>query len=112
MKKLLCMSAILALTSTATISFANEGNTNDNLFNNETKQVIPKQQAGYATGTVNIRSNAGTSYKVIHQLKKGEAFMLTNDPPKKANGYTWVKGYCRNHSGTTGWVATQYLTFD
>ncbi|MGG2469326.1 SH3 domain-containing protein [Paraclostridium bifermentans] len=113
MKKLLCMGAILALTSTTTIAFANDKDNSDNSLNNETQQVMPRQQAAVATGSnVNIRSNAGTSYKVIHKLNKGETFMLTNDSPKKANGYTWVKGYCKNHSGTTGWVATKYLRFD
>ena len=111
MKKLFCLGAILALTSTSIVSFANS-NEISSLNNEEQIQIMPRQQSAYAkTDNVNVRSNAGTSYSSVHKLKKGETFLLTNDKQKYANGYYWVKGYCMNHN-KSGWVATKYLVFN
>ena len=112
-KKILCTCAILAITSTSMISFANETSNEDTSLTIQNEQYSTRQQAAYSTGSnVNIRTKASLSGSVVHKLQKNEAFMLTNDPPKKADGYTWVYGWCRNHPSNSGWVATANLRFD
>ena len=68
-KKLLCLSAILAMTSTTMVSFANEVT---NYISEDNKNEIVQPRAQYAVvnaSNVNIRYNAGTSYKVAAKLR-------------------------------------------
>ena len=85
-KKLLCLSAILAMTSTTMVSFANEVT---NYISEDNKNEIVQPRAQYAVvnaSNVNIRSNAGTSYKVVGQLPKGVTVITTYTKQKYANG--------------------------
>ena len=99
-KKLLCLSAILAMTSTTMVSFANEVT---NYISEDNKNEIVQPRAQYAVvnaSNVNIRSNAGTSYKVVGQLPKG----VTKQ--KYANGMWWQEIQSKYGNG---WVADKYL---
>ena len=97
-KKLLCLSAILAMTSTTMVSFANE-----------VTNYIVQPRAQYAVvnaSNVNIRSNAGTSYKVVGQLPKGVTVITTYTKQKYANGMWWQEIQSKYGNG---WVADKYL---
>ena len=102
-KKLLCLSAILAMTSTTMVSFANEVT---NYISEDNKNEIVQQRAQYAGVNVNIRSNAGTSYKVVGQLPKGVTVITTYTKQKYANGMWWQEIQSKYGNG---WVADKYL---
>ena len=102
-KKLLCLSAILAMTSTTMVSFANE------VTNYISEDEIVQPRAQYAVvnaSNVNIRSNAGTSYKVVGQLPKGVTVITTYTKQKYANGMWWQEIQSKYGNG---WVADKYL---
>ena len=85
-KKLLCLSAILAMTSTTMVSFANEVT---NYISEDNKNEIVQPRAQYAVvnaSNVNIRSNAGTSYKVVGQLPKGVTVILSKNMQMECGG--------------------------
>ena len=89
-KKLLCLSAILAMTSTTMVSFANEVT---NYISEDNKNEIVQPRAQYAVvnaSNVNIRYNAGTSY----------------NKQKYANGMWWQEIQSKYGNG---WVADKYL---
>ena len=105
-KKLLCLSAILAMTSTTMVSFANEVT---NYISEDNKNEIVQPRAQYAVvnaSNVNIRSNAGTSYKVVGQLPKGVTVITTYTKQKYANGMWWQEIQSKYGNG---WVADKYL---
>ena len=105
-KKLLCLSAILAITSTTMVSFANEVT---NYISEDNKNEIVQPRAQYAVvnaSNVNIRSNAGTSYKVVGQLPKGVTVITTYTKQKYANGMWWQEIQSKYGNG---WVADKYL---
>ena len=96
-KKLLCLSAILAMTSTTMVSFANEVT---NYISEDNKNEIVQPRAQYAVvnaSNVNIRSNAGTSYKVVGQLPKGVTVITTYTKQKYANGMWWQEIQSNNN---------------
>ena len=63
------------------------------VFDSSGKQVYPKVSASYLvkinTDVLNIRSGAGTGYKVVGTVKNGEVYTITEEV--KADGYTWGK---------------------
>src|SRR5699024_6821594 len=88
-KKLLCLSAILAMTSTTMVSFANEVT---NYISEDNKNEIVQPRAQYAVVNAsngNIRANAGTSYKVVGQLPKVVTLTTTYTKQKYASGKWW-----------------------
>lgn len=56
----------------------------------------------YTTASVNIRTGAGLSYRVVTVLAKGTQVQTTG---VNANGYSQVV-----HDGTARWISTQYLS--
>ena len=73
------------------------------------KNEIVQPRAQYAVvnaSNVNIRSNAGTSYKVVGQLPKGVTVITTYTKQKYANGMWWQEIQSKYGNG---WVADKYL---
>ena len=94
-KKLLCLSAILAMTSTTMVSFANEVT---NYISEDNKNEIVQPRAQYAVvnaSNVNIR-----------QLPKGVTVITTYTKQKYANGMWWQEIQSKYGNG---WVADKYL---
>lgn len=60
----------------------------------------------YTTGSVNVRSGAGLSYKSNGTLKSGTAFKVTKKQ-KDTRGVLWYKG---SGGGKSGWVSSAYLS--
>ncbi|HYI24773.1 MAG TPA: SH3 domain-containing protein, partial [Thermomicrobiales bacterium] len=56
-------------------------------------------------GDVRLRSSAGTSGTIVRVLVNGDTGSVTAGP-STANGYVWYKV---DTSGTSGWVASNYL---
>ena len=93
-KKLLCLSAILAMTSTTMVSFANEVT---NYISEDNKNEIVQPRAQYAVvnaSNVNIRYNAGVTV------------ITTYTKQKYANGMWWQEIQSKYGNG---WVADKYL---
>ncbi len=75
-------------------------NPNGNALNQECKIKV--------SGSVNVRSGAGTSYSIVASLKNGAKVTRVQKAVKKANGYTWDKITLSNKK--SGYIATNYLT--
>ncbi len=63
------------------------------------------------TGTggsgLNMRAGAGTGHARVKTLGDNTVVEIIGGP-KEANGFTWWQ--VRDETGTTGWVASKYLT--
>lgn len=55
--------------------------------------------------SVNIRSRAGTNYRVVGSVKGGSIVECLGLAAKDSNGTVWYK---IEHNGVTGWVTSQY----
>jgi hypothetical protein len=77
-----------------------------------TRTVIPTATiAGiptrWTTNSLNMRSGAGTGYRIIAKLPKGARVTVTGNP-KRSGGYDW---YPVTIDGIgSGWVVGKYLT--
>lgn len=78
----------------------------------------PAEEEGLSVGTeatvsgtgamgLNIRSDAGTSHRLLRTIPDGSTVELIGGP-KEANGYTWWE--VRDDAGQTGWVIDPYLS--
>ncbi|MGN0185909.1 MAG: SH3 domain-containing protein [Aristaeellaceae bacterium] len=56
-------------------------------------------------GSVNIRSKAGTSYKVVGSMPSGAYGTCLGTAAKDTRGVVWYKV---NYNGVTGWVSSRY----
>ncbi|MBC7236493.1 MAG: SH3 domain-containing protein [Chloroflexi bacterium] len=56
---------------------------------------------------LNMRAGAGTGHARVKTLPEGETVEIIGGP-KEANGYTWWQ--VRDAAGTSGWVASQFLS--
>ena len=56
-------------------------------------------------GSVNIRSNAGTSYKVVGSMPSGAYGTCQGVAAKDTRGVVWYKV---KYNGVTGWVSSRY----
>lgn len=88
-------------------------------YNDELSQMKGDKPApapsGYKLGdalevtadAVNVRSGAGTAYRIMHTVRKGHKLRVISDNvgsfQKYANGYTWLNVSVGNG---TGWMAT------
>ncbi len=56
-------------------------------------------------GSVNIRSNAGTSYKIVGSMPSGAYGTCLGTAAKDTRGVVWYKV---KYNGVTGWVSSRY----
>jgi hypothetical protein len=56
---------------------------------------------------VNVRSGPGLENDVVARLSPGTPVEVFNDPPKTADGYTWL--HVRIDADTDGWIADDFL---
>ena len=56
-------------------------------------------------GSVNIRSNAGTSYKTVGSMPSGAYGTCLGTAAKDTRGVVWYKV---KYNGVTGWVSSRY----
>jgi len=63
------------------------------------------ETATVTASALNVRSGAGTNYKVLGTLKKGKSFTVTGSAKDKS-GVTWYKF---KYSSKTGYVSSKYV---
>ena len=60
-----------------------------------------------AVDRLNLRSGAGTSYRIIRTYSRGTSATVTGNGTR-ANGYLWVP--VEVSDGTDGWFASEFLS--
>lgn len=63
--------------------------------------AVPAVSAAEATGSVNVRSGPGTSYRIVDRLFRGEN---VNVQRCRSSGWCYI-----THPGPDGWVSARYL---
>jgi uncharacterized protein YraI len=113
MKRIISLLLVVVAVFSSVAMFASAADYDTALGTSELLSVASDD--GYINANnVNLRSGAGTSYPSLGQVNYGDRFEDYWLPFVYADGYYWckVKMLTGQNAGTTGWVATDYLTWD
>jgi hypothetical protein len=115
MKKLFSLLLVVAVMLSSVVAFASAADFDGiNADDSDSFAVSVTAVDGYINGTnVNLRSGPGTTYSSLGQLDQYDTFQDYWEPFVYANGYYWcrIKMLSGPHSGESGWVAINYLTW-